>query len=276
MRNITYISSLYTLSLKLFHPERSRSVSYKLVTFSYRLSTLLLFLFFTFQLSAQIQLDRQVIGSSGNESSGSSINVVSTVGEVAVTTQANNSLLLTEGFQQPLQIQGLISFTLEFQNASCVGRENGFAEVTNLAGCAAPYQILWSNGQSGATATNLAPGNYTVQVVNNDGCESRLASFTIETFSESACILKFYSGITPNEDGVNDEWVIDNIEAFPDNEVNIFDRNGNKVYEATNYDNVSRVWAGDNLSGGALPSDTYFYIFTADGITEKGWIELTR
>ena len=58
----------------------------------------------------------------------------------------------------------------------------------------------------------------------------------------------------------------------------IYDRNGNRVFDATNYDNINVVWGGQNRSGGDLPSDTYFYIFsTADGgINEKGWIELTR
>lgn len=249
--------------------ERSQKLGFKL-------PALLLFLFSTFQLSAQVQLDRQVIGSTGNESTGSSIKVVSTVGEVAVNTQTNSSLTITEGFQQPLQVQGLISFTLDFQNASCIGRSNGFAEILDIQGCEAPYNVFWSNGQSGNRVNNLAPGDYTVQIVSNTGCESRLATFEIETISQSACLLKFYSGITPNEDGINDEWIIDNIEAFPNNEVIIYDRNGNKVYEATNYENSQVVWKGDNLSGGPLPSDTYFYIFTAEGVTEKGWIELTR
>jgi gliding motility-associated-like protein len=60
------------------------------------------------------------------------------------------------------------------------------------------------------------------------------------------------------------------------NEVFIYDRNGNKVFETNNYDNDNAVWEGNNLSGGPLPSDTYFYIFTAGDIKEKGWIELTR
>lgn len=264
MRNSTNKSTLSAFSFSL------TAFIFKLVAFSFLLIAL------SFQLSAQVQLDRQVIGSNGNESSGSSINLVSTVGEVAVNTQSNTSLTITEGFQQPLQIQGLISFTLDFQNASCIGRSNGFAEILDIQGCEAPYNVFWSNGQSGTRANNLAPGIYTVQIVSNTGCESRLATFEIETFTQSACLLKFYSGITPNEDGINDEWIIDNIEAFPNNEVIIYDRNGNKVYEATNYDNSQVVWNGDNLSGGPLPSDTYFYIFTAEGVTDKGWIELTR
>ena len=90
------------------------------------------------------------------------------------------------------------------------------------------------------------------------------------------CLLKFYSGITPNADGRNDFWIIDNIELFPSNEVIFYNRLGNKVWEGTNYDNNSVVWGGENLSGSDLPSDTYFYIFESGNDVEKGWVELTR
>lgn len=236
----------------------------------------IIFLLFTQFTFAQLQLGRSVIGSTGSDTTTASFKVTSTVGETSVSSEESNLFWLTQGFQQPLQIEGLIAFSLNIQNASCIGRSNGFAEIQTIQGCEGPYTILWSNGQSGNQANNLAPGNYTVQIVSNTGCESRIVAFEIETFTQAACLLKFYSGITPNEDGINDTWIIDNIEAFPENEVLIYDRNGNRVFEAKNYNNESRVWNGDNLSGGPLPSDTYFYIFSANGISEKGWIELTR
>ena len=90
------------------------------------------------------------------------------------------------------------------------------------------------------------------------------------------CLLKFYSGITPNGDGLNETWIIDNIELFPSNEVIFYNRLGNKVWEGTNYDNSNVVWGGQNLSGNELPSDTYFYIFESGSNVEKGWVELTR
>lgn len=52
-------------------------------------------------LSAQVSLDRQVIGSTGNFSTVSNISLSSTVGESVVATAVSGSIVLTQGFQQP-------------------------------------------------------------------------------------------------------------------------------------------------------------------------------
>lgn len=230
---------------------------------------------FTGAVYSQTQISRSVISSGSQDSNSGTIQLSSTIGEVAVATK-NGNYVLTEGFQQAIVVNGLVTFTLNIRDASCQGQSNGFAELVNINGCDAPYEVLWSNGQSGNTVTNLPPGNYSVQVISDDDCQSQLHSFTIGLINDNPCVLKFYSGITPNNDGVNDVWEIDNVSLFPDNEVNIFDRRGNKVYSGKNYDNQDEVWKGENLSGNTLPSGTYFFIFESVEITQKGWIELTR
>lgn len=57
----------------------------------------------TFPLStlAQIQLDRQVIGSTGGEGGNSNLEVAYTVGEAVVQTFSTSTLVLTQGFHQP-------------------------------------------------------------------------------------------------------------------------------------------------------------------------------
>lgn len=227
--------------------------------------------------SAQVQIERQVIGSAGSETSTPSIKVSSTTGETAVQTTVLSGVIYTEGFQQPLK-EDTIFILLSSGNASCIGRSNGFAEIDSISGCESPYTVNWSAGRSPADPNQvfgLAPGEYTVQVVSNDGCEG-IFPFSIGLIENEACQLKFFSGISPNNDGMNDTWVIENVEAFPENEVRIFNRLGNTVFDETNYDNQSVVWKGNNLSGNELPSGTYFYIFETAGLVEKGWIELTR
>ncbi|MBA3971707.1 MAG: gliding motility-associated C-terminal domain-containing protein, partial [Bacteroidetes bacterium] len=90
--------------------------------------------------------------------------------------------------------------------------------------------------------------------------------------------LNFYNGITPNGDGNNDQWLIDGIEYIKDNEVTIFNRWGDVVWKAKDYDNVTdnKVWKGTNSNGGILPDATYFYIVEANGKVYKGWVELTH
>lgn len=63
---------------------------------------------------------------------------------------------------------------------------------------------------------------------------------------------EFYNVITPDGNGQNDVFEILNAERIP-NKLLVFNRWGNKVFEAENYQND---WDGENLADG-----TYFYIF---------------
>lgn len=55
---------------------------------------------FVVQCSAQ-EIERQVVSTTGNESSNGNITISSTVGEPAVLTKTDGTLIITEGFQQP-------------------------------------------------------------------------------------------------------------------------------------------------------------------------------
>lgn len=216
-----------------------------------------------------------VISAGGIQGETSTLKVSSTVGETVVSTfrDTRNTMILTQGFHQEI-VKDRISFLLSKTKELCIGRSNGTARIDSIEGCEGPYTILWSNGDVGNFADNLTKGVYSVQVTSANGC-TKVFEFTIEIENDFACLLKFYSGITPNNDGLNDKWIIDNLELYSDNEVVIFNRVGSKVWEANNYDNITTVWGGENLNGEELPSGTYFYIFESK-IVEKGWIELTR
>ncbi|MEQ9578380.1 MAG: gliding motility-associated C-terminal domain-containing protein [Marinoscillum sp.] len=67
-------------------------------------------------------------------------------------------------------------------------------------------------------------------------------------------------GFSPNGDGINDEWIIEGIDEYPDNVVQIFNRWGMIVWESTGYNNGDNAWKGDNHSKKGVPDGTYFYI----------------
>ncbi len=239
---------------------------------------LILMLFAAGNIYAQTQKEREVVSSGGGTSQGTDIDLSYTIGEPVVTTEQGSSMIITQGFEQPYDYVGTVTFTIQIQNASCLGKKNGRAYIENLTGCRAPYRILWSAGTNpsdSASTLGLEAGDYTVQVVSDDGCNETVP-FTIGLIDENPCLLKFYSGITPNNDGLNDSWIIENIDVFPKNKVDIYNRLGNRVWQGVDYDNDNTLWKGQNLSGNNLPSDTYFYVFEANGEIEKGWIELTR
>ena len=87
--------------------------------------------------------------------------------------------------------------------------------------------------------------------------------------------LVFHNVITPNGDGLNDKWIIDCIENFPDNKVIIFNRWGDIVNRFDHYDNISQVWKGTMKDGSPLPDGTYYYVLTIkSGGNYCGWILL--
>lgn len=86
--------------------------------------------------------------------------------------------------------------------------------------------------------------------------------------------LVFYNSLTPNADGDNDVWVIGNLEKYPKNRLQIFNRYGQEIYAVTNYKND---WAGKYL-GKDLPAGTYFFVFDtkSDEGIKKGSITIYR
>jgi gliding motility-associated-like protein len=99
-----------------------------------------------------------------------------------------------------------------------------------------------------------------------------------EEVTSVPCPLIFYSLITPNSDGDNDAWIIENIDEsdFSENKVVILNRWGNEVWKAENYNNDNVVWTGISDKGQALPDGTYFYSVDTRSLSFRGYVELHR
>lgn len=82
--------------------------------------------------------------------------------------------------------------------------------------------------------------------------------------------ITIYNAVSPNSNGENDYFLIDNIEHLPNNKVEIFNRWGVKVFETTAYDTAGNVFRGESdgrlTSNGSqnLPAGTYFYVLSYD------------
>ncbi len=65
-------------------------------------------------------------------------------------------------------------------------------------------------------------------------------------------------GISPNNDGYNDGWVIGGLDAYPDHRITILNRWGDVVFEASPYNNdwVGQANSGLKLGGDKLPRGT--------------------
>ncbi|MDX1445477.1 gliding motility-associated C-terminal domain-containing protein [Lishizhenia sp.] len=93
--------------------------------------------------------------------------------------------------------------------------------------------------------------------------------------------LTVYNQFSPNNDGDNDRFIIDGIEDYPENTVQIFNRYGNLVYQTENYQNdwdgVPNV-GGTIGTGNVLPTGTYFYIIKDANSDQQwsGWLYLIK
>jgi gliding motility-associated-like protein len=113
---------------------------------------------------------------------------------------------------------------------------------------------------------------YTLAVSDANGCSSS-GVITITVVEDPNADIIIYNTFTPNTDGVNDTWFIENIDHFPENELQIFNRNGHLVYEKTGYNNE---WDG-KYYGNELPSATYYYVLDLkDGRILKGDVTIIR
>jgi gliding motility-associated-like protein len=89
--------------------------------------------------------------------------------------------------------------------------------------------------------------------------------------------LNVSEGLTPNGDGINDTWVVYNLENHPGSIVRVFNANGKEVFYSNNYQND---WAG-NYQGSSemLPVGSYLYQIDLGGdgsIDVQGWLYITK
>ncbi|MEN9910166.1 MAG: hypothetical protein RLZZ540_3325, partial [Bacteroidota bacterium] len=144
---------------------------------------------------------------------------------------------------------------------------------------------------------NVATANYSFQyTIETNTCPiSYVINLKIDQSFVLGCGTIFvHNAFTPNGDGVNEVFKIDNIEdtlCYPENSVEIYNRWGILVFETKGYDNVNKAFKGysegrvtvDKSSG--LPTGTYFYIlsYTSVGLQneiiakkEQGYLYLSK
>jgi gliding motility-associated-like protein len=109
--------------------------------------------------------------------------------------------------------------------------------------------------------------------MENDGC---FATDSVTIFVGE--ILIIYTSFSPNGDNINDRWHIVNSEKFPNMEVNIYDRSGQRVFNAINYSQEEQWWDG-LFKDKPLPTSTYYYVINLNdpANTEyKGYVNIIR
>lgn len=130
--------------------------------------------------------------------------------------------------------------------------------------------IEWSP-QRGLSCTDcLRPLTYTTEdqsyqlsVIDDNGCET-LREIQIQV--KSVPEIEPPTAFSPNGDGMNDLFVIPELERYEKPELIVVNRWGAVVYQAKPYQND---WDGENKNGKVLPEGTYYYLLYLDVASGK-------
>jgi gliding motility-associated-like protein len=122
-------------------------------------------------------------------------------------------------------------------------------------------EIQWSGpdlNQTTGSIVSASPGGVGIQVDYTASAEIDECIFTdvVSVFIRPRITAS--NAFSPNGDGINDTWFIDGIGLWPNAQIFIYSRWGNKVFQTTNYENN---WTGDDL-----PAATYYYVIELNPI----------
>jgi gliding motility-associated-like protein len=152
-----------------------------------------------------------------------------------------------------------------------------------ISGGSGDYQYNWEPGSlllndsvADPITINLVKDTIFILLLKDkaDGCsatDSIRVHLVVPEITENCIVV--HNVVTPNGDGLNDHWVIDCIENYPENKVEIFNRWGSRINIFTNYNNIDRFWKGTDENGQPIPDGTYYYVIKIPNAqTFSGWV----
>jgi gliding motility-associated-like protein len=172
----------------------------------------------------------------------------------APSSNANLSFItLSDGSLSPVFATGTTAYT------AIVG--NNVTDITLTPTPADATAAIMVNGTSvgngtasASIALNVGDNTISTVVTAQDG--TTLITYTVIVHRGAAPDAIIATNImTPNGDGVNDNWVIKDITLYPNNTVTVYDRGGRIVFSKHGYTND---WTA-TVNGAPLAEDTYYY-----------------
>lgn len=171
----------------------------------------------------------------------------------------------------PIEIEYLVEPTVMIEDSVffCEGDEFLFDATFT----ASPVDYDWlPGGEQTPMLTVTQAGEYIVTLSNYCGTDSDSSIVVTDP-----CSIIIPNVFTPNNDGVNDVFVVDGVERYPNTLVQIFNRWGQLIYENADYDNS---WDGTTPNGTPVSDGTYYYVVQyvrlGEEVNEAGTVNVFR
>ncbi|WP_026231607.1 cohesin domain-containing protein [Neolewinella persica] len=185
-------------------------------------------------------------------------------GTYGVTVTDANNCTTGESFTLTAPEDLAITFDAIDATEGC----NGSVQILPLGG-SGNYRFTWPqlpNQGDNPLAEGLCPGEYTIQVTDDNECQTVTMIATV--LDRRFPCLSAREVITPNGDGLNEKFILfcsNNDEAI-NNTMQVFNRYGQLVYRVADYDCSSddsgtNCFEGRTNDGTVLPEGPYYYIF---------------
>lgn len=213
----------------------------------------------------------------------------------AVVNSSNSIIFDTTGFQQGDVLQVQVSCQVGLDSAVTLTSSSIGIAVNSFILDAGPNLYIDSGTtiqfQSSSTADSLV-WSPSFLVSNTSIIQPTTSPNETTTYQlkgiKSTCekidyVTVFVKGsfkipntFSPNGDGKNDAWLIQNIADFPANDMLIMNRFGQELYQSRPY-TFANAWTGV-FNGQPLPEGVYFYILNLGGDlgVKKGAISIIR
>jgi len=223
---------------------------------------------------------------STGDTSRSPINLASNLLPYILTiTDANNCT--KDQFLTIAEIEPMQSF-MSAEFVFCKDDNSGSVRVFVSEGNP-PFRFWWSTDtilfiehDSFSVINDLYPGEYTVTIEDAQGCVTR---DTVVVATNPDICLKVHKVFSPNEDGINDYWEIENIHLYENALVEVYSKSGRRIFRRRNYKNALKsatddiiAFGGQDDEGNRIPSATYYYIINLENEEKifKGTVTIVR
>ncbi|MCU0321807.1 MAG: PKD domain-containing protein [Chitinophagaceae bacterium] len=211
----------------------------------------------------------------------------------------NNTLISTNsnGFNYTFNQNGNYVISLKSTTAngcSTIATKNILVEPA-LANAGRDTTVLENQpfvlqGSGGATYFWQPPiGLDNITKANPTGILNNNQQYVLRATTAQGCIsfdtvvitvlrnLKIPNAFSPNGDGINETWGIEQLKDYPNAVVQIFNRNGQLMFTAKG--NNTTAWNG-TINNQPVPVGTYYYVITLNNLLRNkpisGWVMVVR